>query len=182
MEEQNSTAQVQDDQTSTTPEPMVCMNCGTEKSCGCSAPYVRRAKYAIAMIKRNPDKSNRALARETGLSEHTFRRARENLKAQENKTSATKVAPKKSNGINTFRRQLNHVSHDDADGGINTNGHINTRQFQMKTQPPPPWPEARDKFQRQVKLFVRDHLQAIHRTYGPREAKELREWLREQRW
>lgn len=181
MEELNSTAQEQDDQTSTTPEPVVCMNCGTEKSCGCSAPYGRRTDYAVAVIKRNPGKADHALAKETGISARTFKRARIRLQDEKNKSSSARADSKKSNGINTFRRQLNRVSHNDADDGV-INGHINTRQFQMKTQPPPPWPAARDKFQRQVKLFVRDHLQAIHRTYGPREAKELREWLREQRW
>ena len=107
------------------------MNCGTEKSCDCVAPYGRRTDYAMVVIKRNPGKADHAHARESGINEATFRRARDRIKAQENITSAENSAPpKKLNGISVFRQQLNPVSQNTApNNGIDISGHINTKNF-----------------------------------------------------
>ena len=83
----------------------------------------------MAVIKRNPGQSNRAHARESGIDEGTFRKARKLI--EENITSAENSAPpKKLNGISVFRQQLNPVSQNTApNNGIDISGHINTKNF-----------------------------------------------------
>jgi hypothetical protein len=58
---------------------MVCTSCGAEAnaSCNCGKPYVPKAVRAAEAIAANPEKSNRAIASETGISEPTIRRARD---------------------------------------------------------------------------------------------------------
>ena len=51
-----------------------CPKCGND--CQCGVPYVPKTVRAAEAIRANPEKSNRAIADETGLSEPTVRRAR----------------------------------------------------------------------------------------------------------
>lgn len=55
-----------------------CSACGAEAnaSCDCAKPYVPASTLAAKAIAANPEKSNRALADEIGVSEPTVRRAR----------------------------------------------------------------------------------------------------------
>jgi hypothetical protein len=55
-----------------------CEGCGTlaDAACGCGLPYVPASKRAEDAIAANPQKSNRAIADEVGVSEPTVRRAR----------------------------------------------------------------------------------------------------------
>jgi hypothetical protein len=53
-----------------------CSACGMQAGCDCNAPYIPAGEYAKLVVKKNPKKSNRALAEETGISEPTIRRAR----------------------------------------------------------------------------------------------------------
>ena len=56
-----------------------CTMCGAETGavCRCNAIYRPKAQRAAEAVAANPEKSNRALASETGLSEATVRRARD---------------------------------------------------------------------------------------------------------
>lgn len=67
---------------------MVCTGCGAEAnaSCNCGLAYVPASQRAAEAIKNNPEKSNRAIAAELGVSDMTVGRARESL-------GATYVAP-----------------------------------------------------------------------------------------
>jgi hypothetical protein len=58
---------------------MVCTDCGAETnaSCNCGVSYVPKAIRAAEAIRAHPEKSNRMIAEETGLSEPTIRRARQ---------------------------------------------------------------------------------------------------------
>jgi hypothetical protein len=57
---------------------MVCTGCGAEAnaSCNCGKPYEPKSVRAREAIEASPQKSNRAIAAETGISEPTVRRAR----------------------------------------------------------------------------------------------------------
>ena len=67
---------------------MVCVGCGAEANaaCNCGLNYVPKAVRAAEAVKANPEKSNRAIADETGLSEPTVRRARASDDAPETVT------------------------------------------------------------------------------------------------
>lgn len=56
-----------------------CSSCGAkaDASCNCGAPYIPAGERAAKAVAANPEKSNRALAAEIGVSEPTVRRARE---------------------------------------------------------------------------------------------------------
>ena len=56
-----------------------CTMCGAEThaSCSCGAIYRPKAQRAAEAVADHPEKSNRAIAVETGLSEATVRRARD---------------------------------------------------------------------------------------------------------
>jgi hypothetical protein len=56
-----------------------CTLCGAEThaSCSCGAVYRPKAQRAAEAVADHPEKSNRAIAAETGLSEATVRRARD---------------------------------------------------------------------------------------------------------
>jgi hypothetical protein len=64
---------------------LCCIGCGAEAnaSCNCGKPYVPKSTRAAEAIAANPEKSNRAIAEETGLSEPTVRRARASYDAPE---------------------------------------------------------------------------------------------------
>jgi hypothetical protein len=55
-----------------------CSGCGAkaEATCDCGVPYIPAHEFAALAIARDPKKSNRALAMETGLSKDTIRAAR----------------------------------------------------------------------------------------------------------
>lgn len=57
---------------------MSCTGCGAEAnaSCNCGKPYVPKKQRAAEAIAANPQKSNRAIAKELGLSDDTVGRAR----------------------------------------------------------------------------------------------------------
>jgi DNA-binding Lrp family transcriptional regulator len=63
---------------------MVCTACGAEAnaSCSCGKPYVPAKERAVEAIKANPQKSNRAIAKETDLSLGTVNNARNELTEQ----------------------------------------------------------------------------------------------------
>jgi hypothetical protein len=58
---------------------LVCTGCGAKAnaSCNCGKPYEPKSVRAREAIEAGPEKSNRAIAAETGISEPTIRRARE---------------------------------------------------------------------------------------------------------
>jgi hypothetical protein len=58
-----------------------CPRCGS--SCECGIPYVAKTMRAAEAIAANPEKSNRAIAEEIGVSEPTVRRARASYDAPE---------------------------------------------------------------------------------------------------
>jgi hypothetical protein len=62
---------------------MVCTGCGAEAnaSCNCGLNYVPKSVRAAEAVKANPEKSNRAIAAETGVSEPTVLRARQDAGA-----------------------------------------------------------------------------------------------------
>jgi hypothetical protein len=53
-----------------------CTQCGTEAACDCNAPYVPARERAAAAIVATPEKSNRAIAAEIGVSDKTVAAAR----------------------------------------------------------------------------------------------------------
>jgi hypothetical protein len=57
---------------------MVCTGCGAEAnaSCNCGKPYVPKAERAREAVKANPEKSDRAIAADIGVSPMTVSRAR----------------------------------------------------------------------------------------------------------
>lgn len=57
---------------------LVCSSCGApgEGSCRCGAPYVTPGDRAEAAVKANPEKSDRAIAKELGVSPTTVGKAR----------------------------------------------------------------------------------------------------------
>jgi hypothetical protein len=64
---------------------MVCIACGAEAnaSCNCGVAYQPKSIRAREAVEANPEKSNRAIAEETGISEATVRRARASSDAPE---------------------------------------------------------------------------------------------------
>ena len=60
---------------------MVCTGCGAEAnaSCNCGKPYVPKAARAAEAVKANPEKSDRAIAADIGVSGETVRQARKQL-------------------------------------------------------------------------------------------------------
>jgi DNA-binding transcriptional MocR family regulator len=60
---------------------MVCTGCGAEvnANCNCGVVYVPKAQRAADAIKANPEKSDRAIAKEIGASPTTVGKAREQL-------------------------------------------------------------------------------------------------------
>lgn len=57
-------------------ERMRCATCGTNAACDCNAEYIPAAEYARRAMDRSPEKSNRALAAEAGVSPDTVDRLR----------------------------------------------------------------------------------------------------------
>jgi hypothetical protein len=62
-----------------------CSLCGasTNAACECGAPYVPAGARAAAAVAADPEKSDRALATEVGVSKDTIRRARKSTGARE---------------------------------------------------------------------------------------------------
>ena len=60
-----------------------CASCDAqgEAGCDCGAGYISASAFAAKVLMRNPEKSNRALAAEFGLSNQTVMRARQNSAA-----------------------------------------------------------------------------------------------------
>ena len=63
---------------------LVCIDCGTTMAagCDCGSTYEPKQDMAVTALKRSPEKSDRAIAAEIGVSDRTVNRAR-----------ATSVAP-----------------------------------------------------------------------------------------
>jgi hypothetical protein len=57
---------------------MICESCGAEANaaCNCGVPYLPKAVRAAEAIEANPEKSDRAIAKELGVSDRTVNRAR----------------------------------------------------------------------------------------------------------
>jgi hypothetical protein len=84
-----------------------CPKCGN--NCQCGVPYVPKTVRAAEAIKAAPDKSNRVIAAETGLSEPTVRRARASCDAPDTVTGRdgkTYPAGMTPGHVNNFRRNL----------------------------------------------------------------------------
>jgi hypothetical protein len=60
-----------------------CNECGVDASCNCGAPVVPAFKRAEDAIKANPNRSNRAIAEEAGVSEWSVRDAKKNQGARD---------------------------------------------------------------------------------------------------
>ena len=60
-----------------------CSDCGAAATanCGCHAPYVPAGERAAKAVAENPEKSDRAIAAELGVSKDTIRRARKSTGA-----------------------------------------------------------------------------------------------------
>jgi hypothetical protein len=60
---------------------MACSACGVtmDAACDCGAPYMPVAQRAAEAIKANPTKSDRAIAKELGVSHMSVKRARETV-------------------------------------------------------------------------------------------------------
>ena len=54
----------------------MCSSCGEDASCNCGAPLMSKAQRAAEAIRRDPSKSDRAIAKEIGTSNHTVAAAR----------------------------------------------------------------------------------------------------------
>jgi hypothetical protein len=67
---------------------LICTGCGAETNatCNCGMEYKPKSARAREAIEANPEKSNRAIAEEAGLSEATVRRARASSDAPESVT------------------------------------------------------------------------------------------------
>jgi hypothetical protein len=55
---------------------LCCSGCGAEAACDCGVPYVRPSSRAAVLVDAHPEKSDRALAAQSGLSATTIARAR----------------------------------------------------------------------------------------------------------
>jgi hypothetical protein len=83
---------------------MVCSGCGAEAnvSCNCGVAYMPKAVRAAEAIKANPEKSNRAIAAETGADEKEVRRQRAKLE----ETTADMSAVQKRTGLDGKTRSV----------------------------------------------------------------------------
>jgi hypothetical protein len=65
---------------------MVCTGCGAEAnaSCNCGKAYVPKAVRAAEAVAANPEKSDRAIAADTGISQPTISKARHQLATDNN--------------------------------------------------------------------------------------------------
>jgi hypothetical protein len=68
---------------------LLCSECGAEvkAACSCNAPYIPAGTKAMKAIAANPEKSDRAIAADLGISQPTVSKAR---KAGDNKLSPAK--------------------------------------------------------------------------------------------
>jgi len=85
-----------------------CAKCGviTEAQCGCGAGYVTAGEYARRAIKANPEKSDRAIAEEIGVSRATVDRAR--------KATGSNEPVEKRTGKDGKKRRMPAPKHDKA--------------------------------------------------------------------
>lgn len=62
-----------------------CSACGAkaDASCNCGAPYLAAGQRAEVAVKANPEKSDRAIAEEIGVSDFTVRKARKKSTASD---------------------------------------------------------------------------------------------------
>ena len=68
---------------------MVCTGCGAEAnaSCNCGVAYQPKSVRAAEAVKANPEKSDRAIAAEIGVSQPTVSKARKDLEATDKELS-----------------------------------------------------------------------------------------------
>jgi hypothetical protein len=78
-----------------------CSDCGASvtAACECGVPYITAGEYAARAIARNPEKSDRLIEEETGVSARTLSRVRK-------KTTAANAAVKKRKGKDGKERRL----------------------------------------------------------------------------
>lgn len=55
----------------------MCSACGVDAGCNCGAPLMSKAQRAAEALKASPEKSDRAIAKEIGVSHPTVAKARE---------------------------------------------------------------------------------------------------------
>ena len=64
-----------------------CSACGGDRECDCSAPAVPKTQRAIEAIKADPDRSDRAIAKDIGVSQPTVSKARKEVEATDKQLS-----------------------------------------------------------------------------------------------
>ena len=74
---------------------LICTGCGaeTKATCNCGMEYRPKAALAKEAVEANPEKSNRAIGADTGLSEATVRRARESTASSDAALSRFRPEP-----------------------------------------------------------------------------------------
>jgi hypothetical protein len=105
---------------------MVCTACGAEAnaSCACGKPYMPAKQRAADAIAANPQKSNRAIADEIGVSEPTVRRARD--------ATASPDAVDVRVGLDGKTRRM--PAHDDDDDGDGADVDVAAARFKAGAQ------------------------------------------------
>src|SRR6478736_6101428 len=68
---------------------LVCNSCGAEAvaSCNCGVDYKPKSVRAADAVKANPEKSDRAIAKEIGVSQPTVSKARKEVEATDKQLS-----------------------------------------------------------------------------------------------
>jgi hypothetical protein len=64
-----------------------CSACGGDRECDCSAPAIPKTQRAIEAIKADPDRSDRAIAKDIGVSQPTVSKARKEVAATDKQLS-----------------------------------------------------------------------------------------------
>jgi hypothetical protein len=94
-------------------QQLSCTGCGAEAnaSCNCGKPYVPKKQRAAEAIAANPQKSDRAIAADLGVSPMTVGRAR---------AGVTDVTPDEREGRDgkIYRLPLTHITPRSTPGGI----------------------------------------------------------------
>jgi hypothetical protein len=65
----------------------ICSDCGSARDCDCSAPAIPKTQRAIEAIKADPDRSDRAIAKDIGVSQPIVSKARKEVEATDKQLS-----------------------------------------------------------------------------------------------
>lgn len=145
---------------------MVCSSCGTQANCDCvGAKLIPPGEFAAKVAKMNPEKSNRAIAQDTGVSFETVRRAR---KSVDTNVSTEKRVGKDGKKYKARKPSITKHYDDDADPVVlraNALDHRLHKHIQawgldfrkwLKTNPPK---EARDMLYKSLQMEGEDLFQ-----------------------